>query len=178
MIEELIKYDTNFNEGMFKSYIDNVFVKLYTAVMLDDLESIKHFLSEEMYQKYSNILEELNKRNVTQMYDELNVKSSEIINVEITEKEFVIEVKLISRYMDYLIEKDTGDLISGDNTKRIEKTNFLTFKKIRNFENQKNIRRCPGCGASINVNSNGVCAYCGTTYNLIEYDYILTNIQN
>ena len=33
-INELIKNDTNFNEGSFKSYVANVFVKLFTSIIL------------------------------------------------------------------------------------------------------------------------------------------------
>ena len=51
MIEELVKNDPDFNEGMFKSYIDNIFVKVYTALMLDELETIRHFVSEELYRE-------------------------------------------------------------------------------------------------------------------------------
>ena len=85
MINELVKYDTNFNEASFKSYIDNIFVKLFTAIMLDDLENVKHFLSEDVYNEYKEKLDNLNSKNVRQMYDELNVKSSNITNVEITD---------------------------------------------------------------------------------------------
>lgn len=177
MINELIKYDTKFNEGMFKSYIDNIFVKLYTAIMLDDLESINHFLSDDLYKKYKLKLDELNSKNLTEMYDELNVKSSEIVNIDITDTEFIITVKLISRYINYFINKNTGTYISGNNKSRIEKINTLIFKKNRDYKNQNNIRRCPGCGASIDVNNNGVCAYCKTTYNLEQYDYILDDLM-
>lgn len=177
MLDELIKYDSNFNEGVFKSYIDNIFVKLYTAVMLDDLDSVRHFISEEVYLKFKDKIDDLNRKKLTQMYDELNVKSSEITNVEITDTEFVITVKLISRYMDYQINKDTGNFVSGNNKSRIEKENILVFKKTRDFKNQNNLRRCPGCSAPIDVNNNGVCSYCGRTYNLEKYDYILCDIS-
>ena len=33
MLDELIKYDNNFDEAGFKSYIDNIFVKLFTRIL-------------------------------------------------------------------------------------------------------------------------------------------------
>lgn len=177
MINELVKYDTNFNEASFKSYIDNIFVKLFTAIMLDDLENVKHFLSEDVYNKYKEKLDNLNSKNIRQMYDELNVKSSNITNVEITDDYFIITVSLTARYMDYQINKDNGNLISGNNTSRIERNYILKFTKKRDFSQQKAARKCPGCGASISVNTKGVCEYCGTVYNLEKYDYILSNIN-
>lgn len=177
MLEELIKYDSKFNEGAFKSYVDNIFVKLFTAVMLDDIDSVKHFLSDEVYLEYKRKVEELNQHNFMQMYDELNVKNSNISNIEITDNEFIITVHLTARYMDYILKKDSGDFVSGNNLSRIEKNYVLVFVKKRTFLQQGAVRKCPGCGASISVNTSGKCEYCGTIYNLDDYDYILSSIS-
>ena len=111
------------------------------------------------------------------MYDELNVKSSEIERVEITDKEFIVYVRLVTRYMDYMLDSESGNLVRGDNTRRIEVVKNLIFKKKRDYQEQGSIRRCPGCGASIDVNDNGICSYCGTSYNLEKYNYILDKIN-
>ena len=37
--------------------------------------------------------------------DELNVKSTEITNIEITDTKYIITVRIISRYMDYIVDK-------------------------------------------------------------------------
>ena len=176
LITTIIKEDNTFNEAMFKSYVDNIFVKIYSAIMFDELDTIKHFITEEIYQDLMKKLNELNKKNLRQMYDELNVKSTEIINFETTNDEFIITVKLISRYLDYYLDKETGDYVSGNNKTRIEKENILTLTKKRDFLTKKIVRKCPGCGASANTNKSGICPYCTTSYNLEDYDYILTNI--
>ena len=106
-MEELLKIDTNFNEAMFKTKVDNIFVKLHTAVMLDKLEQVKHFLSDEVYNKYNNKIQELNNNNKIQMYDELNVKSTDIESINILPDKIEIKVRIISRYMDYILEKST-----------------------------------------------------------------------
>ena len=36
-----------FNEAMFKTKVDNIFVKLLTAVMKGKLEEVDHFISDE-----------------------------------------------------------------------------------------------------------------------------------
>lgn len=176
-MNELLKIDTNFNEAMFKTKVDNIFVKLHTSIMLDKLEQVKHFLSEEVYNTYDSYIKELNSKNIRQMYDELNVKSTQIESINILEDKIEIKVKIISRYMDYLIDKKTGNYISGNNTSRVEKTNILTFVKNRNTKELQMSRKCPSCGANMDINNNGKCSYCGSIFNLKEYDYILTNIN-
>lgn len=111
------------------------------------------------------------------MYDELNVKSTNIDNVEILEDKIVIKVTIISRYMDYLINKDNGNFVSGNNQSRVEKINYLVFEKIKSAKDYKIIRACPRCGASMDINKSGECNYCRTIFNAENYDYILTSIE-
>ena len=149
----------DFNEAMFKTKVDNIFVKLYTCIMKGDLTDVRHFISEELYN------------------DEINVKNTMIINRKILEDKEIIDVEIVSRYMDYIIDINTGDLISGDDTRRIERRNILRFEKKLNTKDFGIVRKCPGCGASINVNNTGKCEYCDTIFNLDDYDYILVSIN-
>ena len=167
----------NFNEAMFKTKVDNIFVKLYTCIMKGNLTDVRHFISEELYNNYINKINELISHNKRQMYDEINVKNTMIINRKILEDKEIIDVEIVSRYMDYIIDINTGDLISGDDTRRIERRNILRFEKKLNTKDFGIVRKCPGCGASINVNNTGKCEYCDTIFNLDDYDYILVSIN-
>lgn len=176
LIREITSQDNNFNEATFKSYVDNMFVKIHSAIMHDELDTVSHFMTKDLYQYFIQKVADLNQKNLIQMYDELNVKSTEIIGFESNDTELKIKVLLTSRYLDYYLNKETGDFVSGNNQSRVEKENILILTKKRDFLTQKSVRKCPGCGASISVNTNGICSYCGTAYNLNDYDYILTNI--
>ena len=167
----------DFNEAMFKTKVDNIFVKLYTCIMKGDLTDVRHFISEELYNNYINKINELISHNKRQMYDEINVKNTMIINRKILEDKEIIDVEIVSRYMDYIIDINTGDLISGDDTRRIERRNILRFEKKLNTKDFGIVRKGPGCGASINVNNTGKCEYCDTIFNLDDYDYILVSIN-
>ena len=175
-MDEILKYDPEFTESKFKTYVDNVFIKLHMAVVTKNLEDIKHFVSEEIYNKYQKIVENLNKKHLIQMYDEINVAQTDILNYKVTDTYMIIEVNLISRYLDYLMDED-GNYISGDTDVRSEKSNHLIFTKKINYKETQTVRKCPGCGASIDVNASGKCDYCGTIYNLEEKDWVLTSIE-
>ena len=175
-MDELIKLDETFSESKFKTKVDNIFVMLHISLMTKNLSRVDHFISDEVYNEFNERLKQLNANNEVQMFDELNVKSTEIQNIEITDTEFNVNVKLISRYMDYIIDADSKKLIRGNNTSRIEKTNILTFTKKRNFRVQGSVRKCPACGANMNINNTGKCEYCGTIYNTEDYDWVLTKI--
>ena len=175
-VEEYTKIDGNFSESAFISKVDNTFIMLLSAIMTDNIPRVKHKISDELYDKYSNYLNELNNKNSRQMYDELNVKSTHISDITEDEENYIIKVLLVSRYMDYIADKTTFKLISGNNTSRIEKDNILTFKKKKDAQTESSARVCPTCGANIDANSTGICSYCGSSYNTETYDWVLTEI--
>ena len=174
---EILKVDPSFNEAMFKTKVDNMFIMLLSSIMQGNLDKVRHFLGEELEEKYDKQIKELNDNNQKQMYDELNVKNTTINNITITEEKIIIDVTIISKYMDYIVDKDTFDYISGINDRRVEKTNHLIIEKKIQTKDIKSVRKCPGCGASISVNTSGKCEYCGSIFNQEAYDYVITSIE-
>ena len=173
-MDNLIK--SGFIEAKFMSYVDNIFIKILHAIMFNKIETIDHFVSDDVYQELQNKLDELNNNNLIQMYEMTNVKESRIINVDETNDKFIIEIELVSRYVEYKMDKDTKKVISGNSENRVEKVNYLTFEKYKNTKVQSSSRKCPNCGANMDINNSGKCDYCGSIYNLEDYDFILTSL--
>ena len=158
MIDNILKYDSDFTESSFKTFIDNVFIQIHLSIMTKEIENIKHFVSSEIYTKIENKVNELSSKGLIQMYDETNVKETIIENVEILEDKINIKVKLISR----------------NNSSRIEKNNYLTFTKAINSKELGTVRKCPGCGVTLDINRSGKCEYCGSTFDLDKKGWVLT----
>ena len=175
-MNELINLDSTFTESSFKTKVDNIFVMLHMSLMTDNLKRVDHFINDEVYNEFNNRLTILNNNNERQMFDELNVKSTDIINIEILEDKFIITVRLVSRYMDYVVDKTTLKYKRGNNSSRIEKENILTFEKKRSAKIQGVVRFCPNCGHPMDVNKSGYCEFCHSSYNQEDYDWVLTKI--
>lgn len=158
------------------SKFSNVYIMLLYSIMTEDMERVKHFLTDELYNKYKGIVDNNIKNNEIQMYDELNVAKINIISEKIIDNKEVVTVKLISKYMDYIVDKQTGGYKRGNNTSRVENTNILVFEKKLDVKDKNNIFKCPNCGASLDINFMGKCPYCKMVVNLTNYDYILTSI--
>ncbi|MBR1654192.1 MAG: TIM44-like domain-containing protein [Clostridia bacterium] len=178
VLDNLIREDSSFSEAKFRSKVDNVFIKLYTGVMKQDLENIRHFLSDDVYEKYNEKIKNAIAANQIQIYDELNVSDTNIVKIEEFEDRFEITVSLLTKYLDYRISKDTRKYISGNRDVRTEKRVMLKFSKIKNAKALGNARKCTGCGANIDLNKNGVCEYCGSVYVLRDYDWVLEEIDD
>ena len=175
-IEDLVAIDSSFSESGFIAKVDNAFTMLYSAFMMGDLTKVKHKISDEVEKEYQEKIDELNKNNYRRVFHEFNIKSTEITSIEEDDEYYIINIHIVSRYMDYVVNKADFSFVSGINDHRIEKDNYLTFKKKKNSKIENAARKCPACGANINVNSSGKCPYCGSIYDTENYDWVLTNI--
>ncbi len=176
-IEEFKNIDKTFNESIFLSKVNNIFVQLLSSIMLEKLDDVKHFVGLDVYNWAESIANYAKNKHGRQMYDELNVKETEIIGIEVNESVYIIKVFLQSRYMDYIINLSNGSLVSGNNSSRIQVDYSLTFTKKVDADEQDIVKKCPGCGASLNINASGKCQYCGATYNQEDYDWVLTSLE-
>lgn len=174
MLEELIKLEPDFNVSIFHSKVSNIFVLMMNAIMFQDITRAYASLNEDVRMKVARKINELKTQGLTQLYDELNVKSVQITDVNILEDRFVVNVLLVSRYLDYRINSTTKQYVDGNNQSRVEKNNYLTFELKKNHKKIGNAAHCPNCGANIDFNYTGLCTYCNSQINKAEYDWILT----
>ena len=65
---------------------------LHMAVVTKELENVKHFLSDEVYNQYKQKVDNLNQRHLIQMYDEINVAQTEILTYQVTNTDMIIKV--------------------------------------------------------------------------------------
>ena len=159
-----------------ESKFSNMFIMLLLGIQTNDLSNVKHYLSEDVYNKYNEICEKHKANNEMQLYDEMNVKE---IKIDLTEEDYydIANVHIVSRYMDYILDLNTGKKKSGIDDHRIELDHDLVFKKKKGAT-KGDVVKCPGCGANLDVNHSGKCEYCGEIYSAQDYDYILTSITN
>ena len=165
-----------FNEAMFKTKVDNIFVKLYTSIMKQDLSDVDHFIADDFQKELEEKINILKKQNKRQMYDELNVKESNIESIDLVNGQFVVNVFLQARYMDYILDLSTGNVISGNDNSRIQVNYMLTFTKKCDATSQGIAKKCHACGAPMDVNNSGKCDYCGSIYKQEEHDWVLENL--
>ena len=164
------------NDNELIGKFSNIYIMLLYSIMTNDIERVKHFLSNDLYNKYKTIIDNHINNEETEMFDELNVYKINIEKKEIIDNKEIITVKLISRYMNYIMDNNTKKIKSGINTHRIEKTNILVFEKNINTNDNKNVHKCPNCGANLDINYNGVCSYCKQSVDLKD-NFILTKLD-
>ena len=175
-MNEILKYDQDFSESKFITYVNNVFIQIYTSLMTKEIENIKHFVTDDVYGQLKQKVDILNQKGLIQMYDELNVAKTDILHYQVEDNQMIIQVMILSRYLDYFVDLD-GNYVSGNQDSRVSRNYDLTFMKKIDFQTVGTVNKCPGCGASIDVNASGICPYCGTVYNQEDKNWVLSSIN-
>lgn len=176
-IQELEKLDNTFNQAMFITKVNNIFVKFFTAIMSDKLAEVDHFIGDDVYSYGESIIAPLRGKGYRKMYDELNVKESRINSVDVIDNNFVVKVYLEARYMDYVLDLNSGNVVSGNDSSRVQVNYILTFTKQMSATNQGIAKKCQACGAPMDVNNSGKCDYCGSIYKQEAHDWVLTELS-
>ena len=174
-IDEYRSIDKDFDLEIFLSNVSNMFIKYYSAISLNKLDTIKHFVNDELFNKALDEVNTNKNNNITHMYDMLNVKESNIISIDELDNSYVIKIKLIARYLDYYINSDGK--ISGNDKERVTVPYLIELTKNKDSKEINTIKKCPNCGASLLINDSGKCRYCGSTYNLMDRNFIITKIE-
>lgn len=175
-IEELSKLDNTFSQATFVSKCNHVFIKYLTSIMMDKLKEVDHFISDDVYKYGEYILNPLRLKKQRQMYDELNIQNTHIHNIELINNKYTITVFISARYLDYIIDLNTGEKVSGNDKSKIQVTYKLTFTKDINAINEGASKKCHACGSPMNINDSGICEYCGSIYQQEKHGWILANI--
>lgn len=177
VLENLIKHDSDYSESKFKSKVENMFVQIMLSMVTGKIEKIDHFVNDETYEKIKQKVQTDKDNNRIQIYDELNVADIQIINIEELQDCFKIKVRVHSKALEYYIDRENRKYLSGDNNSRTDRFTNMIFTKMKNAQSYKVVRKCPTCGAVVDVNANGQCKYCHTIFNLEKYDWVITEMD-
>lgn len=176
MLNEIKKYDKSFLEAFFLSNVDHIIILLINGISDRDLNNVKHYLSSDVYNMFNDLISNYKSKKIIRKFDEANIKSSEILNYNINNNIINIKVKVVTRYMDYFVDEN-GNYIKGENRKRLESEKNIIVSKRLNDTQIDGIIRCKNCGHSLDISSSNICNYCKETFDMIDYCYIVSEID-
>lgn len=78
--------------------------------------------------------------------------------------------------MDYFNDEN-GNYINGENQRRLENEKIIVVSKRLNNIEIDGIIRCKNCGHSLDISSSNICNYCKETFDMIDYSYIISEID-
>ena len=161
----------------FLTYVDNVFIKILHAIMLDKLDEVDHFIGDDLFNELKEKVTDLKKNNLIQMYEMTNVKKSYINKEYKKDGKYIVEVDIIARYVEYIMDAFSNRIVSGNSKDRVECEYKLMFERSINALDKPKAYICPHCGSSMDINNSGKCSYCGGIFNLEDFYFILVRME-
>ncbi len=158
-IKRIKEYLPNFNESQFLQQGYKIFLDVEDAWMNFNLEKVRNSITDEMFNMYESQLTSMEVKGEQNIMSDFVLKDCGIIDAIKQNDNIEIKTRYIIEFYDYIIDKSTNKVLRGNKLRKLRMYYDMTF--IMSSTQQK-IDKCPNCGAPIEVNSAGVCEYCGS----------------
>lgn len=174
-LDELFYKDPEFDSEEFIERANLMVKKVLNAVTLNELEKVRHFMSEELYQKLQLEINQTISNGRRLVYDEVNV-NCKLAGAKEDDDYYYVNVSCSCKYLKYYLSLSTGTLVEGSDKDRIYTSMKILFQRKKGTI-RGDVARCLGCGVTLNINDNGKCPNCGRIYDLDEFDYIIKEMS-
>ena len=155
-IKELLP---DFDEKQFLQDGYAIYLDVQSAWMNFDLEKVKNKITDELFNQYESQLSSMEIKGEQNIMTDFALKDSAISNCVKQNDNIEVTAKYIVEFYDYIVEKESGKVLRGSKTNKVRMHYDLTFIMSAS---QTKIDHCPNCGAEVEVNSSGICEYCGS----------------
>ena len=114
--------------------------------------------------------------------ERIAIGSVKIVNVGRSEKYETIECRIEASMIDYKVnENDNSRVIDGSRDRTNFFTEYWTFMRANGVKTNEDpsisTRKCPNCGAPLDINESGECKYCKANVVSGNFDWVLSSIS-
>lgn len=158
-INEIKKHLPSFDENQFLSNGFNIYVRIEEAWMNFELDKVRDIITDEMFNMYESQLTSMEMKGEQNIMKDFKLLNSSIADASVQNGMLQVTTRYAIEFYDYIIKKDTKQVVRGDSNRKIRMIYEMTF--IEKLEKTK-LDKCPNCGAKVDINSAGVCEYCNS----------------
>lgn len=170
--------DPAFDQARFLDRVGTAFVRLQDAWSAQDLNPVRHFVSDAVHERFSLQLAEMGQRGVRNIMENVSVESATIAQVDVEDQFQTITVLIQAVAADY--ELDAADKLVFGSKRPEEFSEYWSFIRRPGATSKAGEGlmegHCPNCGAALQVNQSAQCEFCGAKLRSGQYDWVLTEI--
>lgn len=129
------QYIPDFNLNNFLMFGYKIYYDVQMAIMNNNLENVRTVISNELYNTYQSRLLELQNRNQQKITKDFILRNSYLKDVNVTNKIITITTEYTVEFYNYIIDKSSGKVISGDEKHKLIATYEIKYSKYLNAPN-------------------------------------------
>ncbi len=180
-MSEYAKLDPNFSESDLREKLSNVYVQMQNGCTARNIESLRPYFTDALYQQFDRQIKSLVASRRINRVDRIAV-------LDVTLRGFFQEggddhlvALLKTRITDYIVDEDTGKLVSGSDTAEKFMTSEWDLSRptgtVTEAAGAVTERHCPNCGAPLSVNESAKCPYCDTVLTFKDHDWTIYAVK-
>lgn len=180
-ISEYLALDAHFDEAAFREKLGNRYVQMQNAWQSKDISSVRPFFTDAYYAQMERQLQRYKTQGLTNYIDRIAVLGVNVRGFYSTEGSDHIIAELSTRIVDYTLNDQTGELVSGDQ----HREKFLVYEwelvrrsgTVTGVSDGMTVENCPNCGAPISINATAKCPYCDSVIIVEANDWAICSIK-
>jgi predicted lipid-binding transport protein (Tim44 family) len=171
--------DPQFDGAAFVERVRGAFVALQEAWSSRDLDVARGFMSPGLYYGWSTQVETMAAEQRKNVIENVQIRSIAPVGVVHGRAVDDVTVRIDAACVDYEVDERTGRTVFG--SRDLEPfVEFWTFQRSTNAKTPEHgllDKRCPNCGAPLDVNQIGQCHYCKAAVTSGKFDWVLSRIE-
>jgi len=175
-INALRRNGYNFDVKLFKKWSRQIFACIKSGSE-EELKIVKNFISEELYDKLEYQRKQFAKDGLEFITADLLIEKCYLCDYSRSLHKEEIKVLINATMIEYIINKNTNEIVRGSDYISYNKNIIMTFNKENKNDEEGLIHNCPNCGAEVTQTEFGKCRYCNTLVIPIRYNWTLTKFE-
>lgn len=181
-IAQITARDPGFNEADFLSDVNRAFFTIQQAWTERRPDISRQVMQDGIWNQHKFQIDQYLSMNKQNVLENLAIQNTRAVAVHTDDAFDTIVVRFFARCADYDIDlnSDKHKIIKGDRTEAdwAEDWVFQRSSKATTKPNGGTMaKKCPNCGAPLDLDLAGICKYCRAPVMSGEFDWVLTRIE-
>ena len=172
--------DPNFTEQQFLDRAQAAFFLLQKAWQDRNPDEGRAYMSPGLYMGWKMQVDQMTAQHRKNVLEALYIQGLHIVKAGHDDNFDTITVRVDASAKDYDVDEQTGKKLGGDSSD----TPFTEYWNFTRSAGAKTLvtggiteKKCPNCGAPLEVNETGSCKYCGAAVTSGKFDWVLGKID-
>jgi predicted lipid-binding transport protein (Tim44 family) len=176
--EALAAADSAVTDQAIAERLSEIFSSLHAAWAAQDLRPVRPYVSDALFQYLQYWVDAYQGQGLRNAVERARITRLETAKVTRDLHYDAVTLRVFATGFEVTTKASTGEVVGGSRRRERPYSEYWTL--VRGAEVRGRPARaqaCPGCGAALEINMAGSCAYCGVHVTAGEFDWVLSRIE-